>query len=263
MDEGQNEFLPRLYCEIFSLSPTGLWGPDEWGSKCQGTPFHCSHFCSFNTSLSCLTACPPIAPFPTIHTNPGTTVLLTVIAKNRPGPIKRKASTNERERDRDGDAVELWTWWTGVKVHNETSPPGRSRADWTSCFHGARGKGPVVVVVVGGGLYGKRLWPAWQLCLMDGPPPSGCSACNKYPCSCLTSLTYQTHLSLLGHPWGTHNYALHSPLAGVRGRGGRWEGGVAVLFMGRSPRAKRPKKKIDSCKQCFCCRENSITSNTS
>lgn len=86
----------------------------------------------------------------------------------------------------------------------------------------------------GGCLYGKRLWPVWQLCLMDGPPPSGCSACNKYPCSCLTSLTYQTHLSLLGHPRGTHNYALHSPLAGV------W--GIAALFMGRSPRAKSQKK---------------------
>lgn len=87
----------------------------------------------------------------------------------------------------------------------------------------------------GGCLYGKRLWPAWQLCLMDGPPPSGCSACNKYPCSCLTSLTYQTHLSLLGHPKGTHNYALHSPLAGVSG--------IAALFMGHSPRAKSRKNR--------------------
>ena len=86
-----------------------------------------------------------------------------------------------------------------------------------------------------GCLYGKRLWPAWQLRLMDGPPPSGCSACNKYPCSCLTSLTYQTHLSLLGHPRGTHNYALRSPLAGV------W--GIAALFMGRSPRAKSQKNR--------------------
>lgn len=90
-------------------------------------------------------------------------------------------------------------------------------------------------VEVVGCLYGKRLWPAWQLSLMDGPPPSGCSACNKYPCSCLTSLTYQTHLSLLGHPRGTHNYALHFPLAGMSG--------IAALFMGHCPRAKSQKNR--------------------
>ena len=69
--------------------------------------------------------------------------------------------------------------------------------------------------------------------MMDGLPPSGSSACNKYPCSCLTSLTYQTHLSLLGHPRGTHNYKLRC-----------CEGVGIVVFIGPSPRAKTPKKQI-------------------
>lgn len=81
-------------------------------------------------------------------------------------------------------------------------------------------------------LYGKCLWPGWQLGLMDGLPPSGCSACNKFPCSCLTSLTYQTHLSLLGRPRGTHNYE-------ARCR----QGAGIVLFMGPGPRAKSPKNR--------------------
>lgn len=143
-----------------------------------------------------------------------------------------------------GKAAKLRMWFAGLKVHNcakqvSLLPLTLSSLSflpcwWTSCFHRARARGCEGLAVVGC-LYGKRLWPAWQLYLMDGPPPSGCSACNKYPCSCLTSLTYQTHLSLLGHPRGTHNYALHSPLARV------W--GIAALFMGRSPRAKSQKNR--------------------
>lgn len=158
--------------------------------------------------------------------------------------MEEKQSTNERKTAQPMES------WKGCQtgdvpalkfkiVQNRSpctftlSPLPFLPCEWTSCFHRARARGSEGVVV--GCLYGKRLWPAWQLCLMDGPPPSGCSACNKYPCSCLTSLTYQTHLSLLGHPRGTHNYALHSPLAGVSG--------IAALFMGHSPRAKSQKNR--------------------
>lgn len=93
---------------------------------------------------------------------------------------------------------------------------------------------------------------------MDGPPPSGCSACNKYPCSCLTSLSYQTHLSLLGRPRGTHNYAVRSPAAGV--------GGTAPLFMGHGPRAKSQKKNQIAVNNASAARrilQHSITFNSS
>ncbi len=168
------------------------------------------------------------------------------------GPVQRKrekALMREKcwSQWSHGEAVKLGMRCASLKVHNCAKQVSlllshslvslSSHADGPPAFteqerEAARGWWRVVV---GGCLYGKRLWPAWQLCLMDGPPPSGCSACNKYPCSCLTSLTYQTHLSLLGHPRGTHNYALHSPLARV------W--GIAALFMGRSPRAKSQKNR--------------------
>lgn len=79
--------------------------------------------------------------------------------------------------------------------------------------------------------------------LMDELLPSGCSICNKQLCSCLTSSTYQAHLSLLGYPEG------NCPLWSGEGEVGKRERVTNIQSFGGLQICAQGKGKW--CQQCI------------
>lgn len=199
MDEGQNEFLPSSIVKSFHCHWRACESLMKEGASVRKSPSPAPCY-AFNISPSC---CRSIDKSKSVK---------IALASN-------ESASGELQRWLNKVAVVLLSF-IFVNTHTHSSY-------WTLLFQGKRERERESEP-----LYGKCLWPGWQLGLMDGLPPSGCSACNKFPCSCLTSLTYQTHLSLLGRPRGTHNYE-------ARCR----QGAGIVLFMGPGPRAKSPKNR--------------------